>query len=544
MISQEIKSVVRGEVAVDEKMRQKFARDASIFAVEPAAVVFPQNTQDIKDLVKFVAAKKSASPSLSITPRAAGTDMSGGSLTDSILISLTEHMNKIIAVGQGFAVAEPGVMYRDFEIATLKTNQIFPSFPASKNICALGGIVGNNAGGEKSLRYGKTIDYVKALKVVLRDGEEYRLTSEPGNQLTEKTGLEGEIYRSVYELLTTNYQLIQRHRPKVSKNSSGYQIWDVIDRTKNTINLAKLFVGSQGTLGIITQIKLGLVPVKKRHGLLIAFMRDFDNLPEIIRTVLKYKPDSFESFDNYTFKLALRYFSSFGEILKTNLIGLAFQFIPEIFQVAVKGTPRLVLLIEFEENDQRVIDEEVKNLVADLAKFANVYLKFSAKDREAEKYWAIRRESFNLLRHAAGKLKSVPFIDDLCVVPEVLPEFLPQLYKILDDGKLLYTVAGHVGDANFHIIPLMDLSQEEERAKIYSVGEKVFALVLKYGGSLSGEHNDGLIRSPYLEKQFGPEIYKIFSEIKRIFDPQNIFNPHKKIGVTKEDAQKYIIQRE
>ncbi len=526
-ISDEMRGVVSGEVLVDEETLTKDSRDASVFEMKPQVVVAVKDAKDIENLVGFVTGK----PGVSLTARAAGTDMSGGSLTDSVMVSVTEHMNKIIEVGNGYTIVEPGVMYRDLEKATLATNQIFPSYPASKNICAVGGIVANNAGGEKSLKYGKTIKYVQEVKAVLADGKEYALST-----------LTGEIYNRVLELLKNNQQVIAEHRPKVSKNSTGYQIWDVYNKEKNTLDLPKLFVGSQGTLGIMTQIKLGLVPVKKRHGLLIGFMRNFDNLPEIVHTVLKYKPDSFESFDNYTFRLALKYFSSFGQILSANYIKLAFAFLPEFFEVLLHGMPRLILLVEFEEDDQRIIEEEIKNLAEELKKFSNMYIiRRAATEAEAEKYWAIRRESFNLLRHIAGNLKAAPFIDDLCVVPEVLPEFLPKLYALLDEAKLLYTVAGHVGDGNFHIIPLMDLSKVEERKKIYEVGEKVFDLALSYGGSLSGEHNDGLIRSPYIEKQFGPEIYKIFVEIKKIFDPQNIFNPHKKIGVTREYAEKYLI---
>lgn len=524
----QIKEVIKGEVLTDEETLTKNSRDASVFEVKPQVVVAPEDAGDISELVNLV----SKNPGLSLAARAAGTDMSGGSLTDSIMVSFTQNMNHILEVGNGYAVVEPGVMYRDLEKATLATGQIFPSYPASKNICAVGGMVANDAGGEKSLKYGKTIKYVQEIKAVLCDGKEYLLSA-----------LTGEIHDKIYTLLSQNHDLIQQHRPKVSKNSTGYQIWDVYDKEKSTVDLVKLFVGSQGTLGLMTQVKLGLVPVKKRHGLLIGFMRNFENLPEIVHKVLKYKPDSFESFDSYTFKLALKFFTTFSQTLSANYVRLALAFLPEFFETLFHGMPKLIILIEFEEDEQRMIDEEIKNLSEELKTFLNIYvIRRAATELEAEKYWAIRRESFNLLRHKAGNLKAAPFIDDFCVVPEVLPEFLPRLYALLDEAKLLYTVAGHVGDGNFHIIPLMDLAKEEERRKIYEVGEKVFDLVLSYGGSLSGEHNDGLIRSPYIERQFGPEIYKIFAEIKKIFDPQNIFNPHKKIGVTREYAQNYLIK--
>lgn len=544
-LPEEIKKIVKGEVLTDEETLKRDSRDASVFEMKPAAVVCPKDVGDIRELVKLVnLERKRGNQEISLTARAAGTDMSGGSLTQSLQVSFIEHFNHIVEVGRGYAIVEPGVFYRDLEKETVSGGQLFPSYPASKNLCAVGGIVNNNAGGEKSLKYGKTIRYVEGLKVVLRDGQEYGFgpVSKDGLEAKKQIkSLEGKIYSKIFTLLEANYDLIAKHKPHVSKNSTGYQIWNIWDR--KTFDLSKVFVGSQGTLGMMTQVKLGLVPLKKRHGLMVVFMNSFDHLPEIIQTVMKYQPDSFESFDNYTFKLALRFFMGFGNVMNSNLIGLGVSFLPEFLMVVTKGMPKLILLIEFEEDEQRLIDEELSRLEKDLRGFSSIFMmKKVPNDREAEKYWAIRRESFNLLRHRVKGMKAAPFIDDLVVEPANLPEFLPKLYQILDEAKLLYTVAGHIGDGNFHIIPLMNLADPAEREKIYSIGERVFELVLKYGGLLSGEHNDGLIRSPYIEKQFGPEIYGIFKEIKQIFDPEGIFNPHKKIGVTKEFAQKFLIK--
>lgn len=542
-VAEELKRIVKGEVLTDEASLEKVSRDASIFKIKPLVVVCPRDIKDLTELVVWV----NKNSGFSLAARAAGTDMGGGSLTDSISVSFTEHINQLLELGDGYAVVEPGMYYRDFEKKTLATDQFLPSFPASKNICAMGGIVSNNSGGEKSLKYGKTIKYVRQLSAVLRDGNEYIFEPISKKQLEEKfnsqSKLEAEIYKQTFDLLSKNADLIEKHRPTVSKNSTGYQIWDVWRPNEEVFDLSKLFVGAQGTLGLLTKVKLGLVPVKKKHGMLVVYLRNFDNIPEIVNTVLRYKPESFESFDNYTFKLAMKFFASFGGVMQTSLIGLGLAFIPDFFEVLLKGMPKLILIIDFEENEEESVDEKVKALKQELLKFKNIYvLKDVLKERDVQKYWAIRRESFNLLRHRVSGLKAAPFIDDLCVNPEKLPDFLPKLYEILDQGKFLYTVAGHIGDGNFHIIPLMDLSKEEERKKIYEIGEKVFDLVLSYGGSLSGEHNDGLIRSPFVEKQFGTEIYGIFEEIKRIFDPNGIFNPHKKVGVTKEFAEKFIVK--
>ena len=169
-----------------------------------------------------------------------------------------------------------------------------------------------------------------------------------------------------------------------------------------------------------------------------------------------------------------------------------------------------------------------------------IYTKATKSGMDTEKYWVMRRESFNLLRHKVKDKRAAPFIDDIIVDPSHLPEFLPKLYNILEEHNITPTLAGHAGSGNFHIIPLMDLSREEERRKIPEVAEKVYDLVLEYGGSITAEHNDGLIRSPYIEKMYGKEVYGLFEKTKEIFDPQNIFNPGKKVGADLEYAMRHI----
>ncbi len=532
MLVESLKKIIKGEVYGDGVSISKFSSDASLFEVKPRVVVAPKDSDDIRRIVKFVLDDKRQDPSLSITPRAAGTDMTGGPLGESIVLDFLPHFNWLGPIGDdGTITCAPGVYYRDFEKVTLTKDYILPSYPASRELCAIGGIVNNNSGGERSLVYGKSENYVSQLKVVLADAKEYvfeKLTKDRLDTKMRQIDFEGGIYRAVFGLLESNYKLVRGAKPNVSKNSVGYNVWDVWDREKGEFDLTKLFVGSQGTLGITTEATFKLVKTKKFSHMTVVFLKDLSGLPDLITEVLKYQPTSLESFDDHTLKLSVRFLPGLLKLMGfKSLLSLLLSFIPDIFEVMRIGIPKLVLLVEFEGDDEEELLQKSRDLCAKV-KLMGFDSRITRDAADEKKYWTFRRESFNLLRHKVMGKQTAPYIDDLIVKPEYLNEFLPKLYNILDKYKLLYTIAGHVGDGNFHIIPLMDLRDEVERAKILPSMKEVYGLVFQYHGSISAEHNDGLLRGPYIQKMFGADVYKIFNDIKKIFDPQNIFNPHKK----------------
>ncbi len=575
----EIKKFFEGDVDDTFSTLAKYSRDASIFEVTPKLVVFPKHAKDIERLVQWATQKKTSAENsdkksdynsgknnISLSVRAAGTCMSGGSLNESIIIDVMKYFNKIgdirpvapYSIRPNFPKSsdveisaeikvEPGVFYRDLEKKLMPANLLLPCFTASKSINALGGMVGNNSGGELTLRYGKMEDYVKELKIVFFDGHEYTVRPLTRRELYTKmaeTTREGEIYKRIFDIVSNNEKTISSARPYVNKNSAGYYLWNIWrknEKGEEVFDLGQVLVGSQGTLGVVTEITLRLVELPEKSRMVVAMLPNIKELGSIVEAILPYKPTSIESYDDKTFGLAARYFSEF--VKEKGIVGTikyALRFMPEFWMILSGGVPKLIMLIEFQGNDESELDEKCNNVISALGRYKLKTRKIT-KTTEAEKYWSVRRDSFALLRKHSGKKRTAPFIDDIIVSPEHLPEFLPKINALVSEyPELIYTIAGHAGNGNFHIIPLMDFSNPKTLKIIPELSDKVYDLVLRYQGSIDAEHNDGIIRTPYLVKQYGPEVVRLFGEVKNIFDPNTIFNPGKKVGGTLEYMKSHI----
>lgn len=537
-LKDDLQKIISGEVLDNPQILTSYSKDASIFEIQPQIVVFPKDSKDIKKIVEYV--NNHLKDSFSITVRSAGTDMTGAAIGESIILDVKKYLNCLINVSPQSSVVQPGLLYKDFEVETLKQNLLLPTYPASREICTIGGMIANNAGGELELTYGPINKYLKSVKIILADGNEYIFRSLTKSELDKKIAqkdFEGGIYSNIYNLIKENEALVKQAKPEVSKNSTGYDLWEVWDG--ENFDLSKLIIGSQGTLGIITEAEFRLIKPRRHQCLLVISLPDLNELDQIVKTVLKYKPESFECFDDQTLKLALGHAWDISANFKhSNRI--------EAFLGLVAGRmqnklPNLMLLANFTSD---LKDDAIKQAILTKKALQPFNLKAEIKDslKNQEKYWIIRHKSFGLLMKYSQSGKASSFIDDIIVKPEYLSQFLPRLNKLIAPfkDKMVYTLAGHIGDGNFHIIPLMDLSKKEIRAIIPQLMEKVFKLTFEYKGSMSGEHNDGLIRGPYLKQMYGEDVYQLFKEVKEIFDPNDIFNPHKKINATFDYSYKHL----
>jgi FAD/FMN-containing dehydrogenase len=536
-----------GDIDTSDEKRQEFSHDASLFELVPKLVVAPKNEQDIQTLINAVNENKKNIPDLSLTARSAGTDMSGGAVTESVSVDFRKYFTAIENVTENSAQVQPGVLYKDFEVETLKHKALMPTYPASRDLASVGGLVNNNSGGEKSLEYGKTQNFVKELRVVFSDGVARTVKPLTKAELDAKMNqhdFEGNMYRQLFIMLDGNYDKIKAAKPQVSKNSAGYYLWDVWNRESGIFDLTQLICGAQGTLGFVSDINFKLVPARPHSGLLVMFLKNINDLGELIPKVLEHKPATFESFDDATMWLGIKFMPSFHKMLGwKGVIKLLISFIPTGLHFW-RGFPKLILMVEFNGETEDEVREKVKSLHRDLSQYRARYeingFEEDPTEGKSQKFWLMRRYSFQLLRSKVKDKHTAPFIDDFIVNPKYLPEFFPKLRVIIKKYNLFATIAGHMGDGNFHIIPLMKIEDPKERAKLEPAMREVNNLVLEYHGSLTAEHNDGMIRGPWLEAMYGKEIVDMFKQAKKIMDPDNIFNPHKKTDATWDYSMSHI----
>jgi len=509
-----------GEVTEAKNVREFFSTDGGIFQVEPQLVVYPRTTDDVRKVARLSWQLAEKGKVMPITARGAGSDQAGAALGDGLMLVFPAHMNKLLEldVKKKQARIQPGIIYRNFQ-DTVKTHGLFlPPYPSSIDYATLGGAIANNAAGERTVKYGVTKDFVEGVEVVLANGELIETRRLNKRELSHKKGLstfEGEIYRQIDGLITDNWNLIQLMKKNVSKNSAGYNLLDV-KQSNGSFDLTPLIVGSQGTLGIVTEARIRLEHNNMKRTLMVAGFKDIDAADSVIADILKQQPAALE-------------------IVDENLL----NFVEAHHPNQLKGLldppfPKIVLLIEFDDLGKGVQSKKMKR-VTKIVKKVTADFQITDDYDEREELWKIRHSAAALIAHADGKKKALPIIEDGVVPADKFPKFVDSIYEMFEKYGLQSAVWGHAGNANLHMQPFLDLSQLGDRQKVFKIMDEYYAMVMKLGGSTAGEHNDGRLRAPYLPALYGPEIYKIFEAVKKTFDPKNILNPGVKIGVTKED---------
>ena len=522
-----LQNLIKGEVHSSAAAREAYSRDASIFQVHPLAVVVPQDIDDVSKIVHHATTTNKHGGTLTLAPRNGGTCMSGGPLTEGIVIDMSRHLNRMSDVDafHKTLVVQSGVMHRDVEAAASAHGLIFAPYTSSKDFCGIGGMIGNNASGELSLVYGPTSSNVASLKVLLSDGNEYEFKALTRKQLKHKLELmtlEGDIYRKVTALLKDNRQLIKTHHPKVTKNAAGYALWELWDAQEQVFNLGRLFIGAQGTLGIVTEATLKLVDKSPHQQMIVCAIDSINQLTDIVRTIVHHGASICETFDHHTYELAQQQYPI--DAKNAHFANGKHMVVYGIFEGDTK-------------EQAEILAGQAKNVI-EASLHASVYWVDSPDVRSS--YQAIRRYSYKMLKEMNSDVKkAMPFIEDTIVPLEHYGEFVSALEAILQDYDMTYTYAGHIGEGSIRLIPLVSRKPKTVDA-IMELEGRVNDLVLAFRGSISVDHNDGIIRTPYLEQQYGADMVELFRQIKNIFDPYDIFNHGKKVNGTVEFARDHI----
>ena len=516
-----------GEVMASVDARRYFATDGSIFSIPPAIIVYPRNENDVRKTTRFTWQLAERGRSIPITARGSGTDQAGAALGSGILLVFPAHMNRIVEFDNksGSVTIEPGINYGKLQ-QTLQTHGRFlPPFPSSLEYSTVGGAIANNASGEKTVKYGDTRAFVKVLRVVLANGEVIETGRLTKRELNKKLGLstfEGEIYRSIDTLLEEHKGLVDQTQLRVTKNTAGYDLFDMKHKD-GSLDLTPLFVGSQGTLGIITEAVLDTESFNPETTLLVA---SFDDLQQAQAVVLE-----------------LREFSdgpSAIEMVDGNLLALVESINPnQLKDVVDKPFPKLMMLVEFDDANERQQKKGAKHARKVLEKYAVSVHEETNLERQAE-LWKIRHASAAVMAHSQGHAKAVPIIEDGIVPLANFHEYIEGVYDLFKRNHLQVALWGHAGDANLHLQPYLDLAEVGDRQTAFRVIDEYYKLIISLGGSTSGEHNDGRLRAPYLEQVYGSEVYDLFKKIKQVFDPYNTLNPGVKMNVTLDDIKPLV----
>lgn len=515
---------LEGEVMTSPDARRYFATDGSILQVLPEVVVYPRSESDVRKAARFSWQLAERGRVIPITARGAGTDQSGAALGSGIVLAFLAHMHRVLEYDgkSGVVVVEPGANYGKLQQTLITHGRFLPSYPASLEYSSIGGAVANNAAGEKSVKYGATSEYVRSLRVVLANGEVIETGPLSKRELNKKLGLttfEGEIYRAVDALLEEQKIPISKSIINVTKNAAGYNIAAVRQRD-GSFDLTPLFVGAQGTLGIITEIVLDSEMHSTAATLFAARFDSIANMAKAVESLRKLPsmPSSIEMVDDNLLKLV-------DELNPNQLKG-----------VVNKPFPRMILLVEFDDTNERAqkrLSRKAEKIFKELATDYKIELDKKRQDL----LWRIRDTSAVVSSHVSDKARALPVIEDGIVPLGKFEEYLQAVYDLFERNKLRPAVWGHAGDGNVHVQPFLDLAQVGDRQKLFRLMTEYYDIILKLGGSTSGQHNDGRLRAPFLKSLYGDEQYEVFRKIKKIFDPHGILNPGVKIDVTLEDIK-------
>ena len=505
------------EVLDDPYSIGMYATDASIYQVKPLVIVIPERESDVKKSIALANEYK-----ITILPRGGGTSLAGQSIGRSMILDFSKHINKIIEINEKerWVRVQPGMIRDELNKVLSPLNLHFAPDPATTSRANVGGMVGNNSSGMKSILYGKTVDHVLEARVLLADGIELQLKNLSLSEYDaeEKSGgRKGEIYSKFKSIVQQNADEVKKRFPKIMRRVGGYNLDEFVDHEQ--WNLAKLITGSEGTLAITLELKLNLEPLPKFKTVCALHFDTFLNAIGTVSEILKYKPAAVEIIDETVIRMS-----------RENLTTRDYCHF-------IEGNPGAILLVEFYDDDQDKVMDRTLKMAEDLRQQGKCYASPAyPQGKEYDEVLLVRKKGLGLMMGMTGGPKPLAFIEDAAVPLEHLPTYIDQVVKICEKYGTHPAMYAHASVGLIHVRPILDLRKPEDVEKMKNIANEAFELVVKYGGSWSGEHGDGMVRSPFNERFFGPQLYSAFKEVKQLFDPDNLMNPGKIVDAEPMDV--------
>jgi FAD/FMN-containing dehydrogenase/Fe-S oxidoreductase len=501
---------IQGEVRFDRLSRALYSTDASVFQIVPLGVVLPKSEEDVIAAVRSCVRHRAP-----LTPRGGGTSQAGQCIGPGVVLDCSKHFHQVLEVNapERWVRVRPGCVLDDLNHAVAPHGLQFAPDISTASRATIGGMIANNSSGTRSVIHGKTIDHVLELRAVLSDGGVIHTRSVSDQELdaiSQRQDLEGECYRTVRRLAAEHAGEIDRRYPKILRRVGGYNLDAFTPAQQPDLNLSRLIVGSEGTLAIVVEAKLRLVELPRAKAVLAVQFRDLLEALAAAPLILGHRPSAVEVMDRYIL-----------DCTKLN---------PEASRLRsfLEGDPAAVLLIEFQGDRPGDLPPRLGDLEADLRKHGFGYHFLPATDTALQqRMWKLRTLALGLSMAEKGDAKAISFVEDTAVAPEHLSAYIGEFLQLVKRHGTRAGVYAHASVGCLHVRPVVDLKTEAGVQQFQLIADEVADLVLKYGGALSGEHGDGLVRSPFQERMFGPVLYQAFRELKRTFDPANVFNPGK-----------------
>ncbi|HYL82083.1 MAG TPA: FAD-binding oxidoreductase, partial [Candidatus Acidoferrum sp.] len=506
----DLRKRIAGEVRFDPVTKVLYSTDASIYEIEPLGVVIPKTDEDVMAAVEICGRYH-----VPILPRGAGTALAGQSVGRAIHLDMSKYLNKILEINaeEHWARVQPGVVLDELNAVLRPHDLWFAPDVSPSNRATLGGMMGNNSSGARSIIYGKTIDHVLGMRVLLASGEAITaqaLTDEELARRQKAPGTEGEIIRQIQRLATSHREEILARYPKIMRRVGGYNLDAFVNG--EPFNLTRIFVGSEGTLAATLEAKINLAPRPKptEVALMVVHYRDLFEALECATEIMQTAPTAIELMDKYILDLT-RASTEYARQL-----------------TFVQGDPGALLFVEYYGKTPAELLAKLDRLEHHL-KRQHIGRAFTraVTPEEQQKIWKVRKAGMALLLGMRGDKKPVAGIEDTAVAPGKVAEYIRRLDGIVRAQGAEAAYYGHASVGCLHVRPIIDLKRDPEVEKLRAIAEEVTDLVLEYGGAMSAEHGDGLARSCWNEKLFGPTIYKAFRELKATFDPHTLMNPGK-----------------